>query len=60
MGVILIVLLTGSAPFAGEKDDEIMSNIMQRNAIIPQDISSTGKNLISRCLVAANKRIKAS
>lgn len=60
MGVMLIVLLTGAAPFAGQKDDEIMNNIMQKNAILPKDISPTVKNLITRCLMPVNKRIKAN
>jgi hypothetical protein len=37
-----------------------MKNIKQKNAVIPKDISATAKNLISRCLMPANKRIKTS
>lgn len=58
MGVILIVLLTGAAPFAGSQDDEILKNVMQKNVIIPKDISPTARNLIQRCLMPPHKRIK--
>lgn len=59
LGVILIVLLTGQAPFDGIEDREIMDNIMKKNVIVPKEISATAKNLISRCLMAPDKRIKA-
>lgn len=36
-----------------------MSNIMKKNVIIPKGISATAKNLISRCLMPPEKRIKA-
>lgn len=51
LGVILLVLLTGEAPFEGEEDREIMYNIMKKNVIVPKGISATAKNLISRCLM---------
>lgn len=35
LGVILIVLLTGQAPFDGIEDKEIMDNIMKKNVIVP-------------------------
>lgn len=37
-----------------------MNNIMKKNVIIPKGISVTAKNLISRCLMPPEKRIKAS
>lgn len=37
-----------------------MGNILQKNTIIPEGISAAAKDLISRCLMPPEERIKAS
>ena len=37
-----------------------MGNILQKDAIIPEGISAAAKDLISRCLMPPDERIKAS
>lgn len=36
-----------------------MGNILQKDAIIPEGISAAAKDLISRCLMPPEERIKA-
>ena len=61
-GVIMYILLTNRLPFAGENDDEIISNILysEYNTFYLKDYSENTKDLLKKLLERdVNKRINA-
>jgi calcium-dependent protein kinase len=61
-GVIMYILLTNRLPFAGENDDEIISNILhsEYNTFYLKDFSENTKDLLKKLLERdVNKRINA-
>jgi calcium-dependent protein kinase len=60
MGVIIFMILTGSPPFTGKTDEEIMSAILKDDYKVPDTLSDSAKDLISKLLeLDVNKRLTA-
>merc|ERR1719281_1696205 len=65
MGVILYILLSGSPPFYGGGDDEIIKNVQRGVYYLEEDpwpdVSGSAKDLIAKLLVKAlDKRLTAN
>jgi calcium-dependent protein kinase len=65
MGVILYILLSGSPPFYGNGDDEIIKNVQRGQFFLDEDpwpnVSGTAKDLINQLLVKdISKRLSAA
>jgi calcium-dependent protein kinase len=54
-GILLFILLTGSPPFVGDRDQEIFNNILKENYCIDidtvEDISEESKDIVKQMLI---------